>query len=97
MSFSRIPRLTSAVRALHTSAPARQPAANPTEIFQKAFGERAAAQTSPLVKNDIQDNREQFKANQVRLLPISFFFRLYTGKEVHRADLSCSVFFLNSY
>ncbi|OXG13313.1 ribosomal protein S18, partial [Cryptococcus neoformans Tu401-1] len=64
MSFSRLPRLSSAVRTLHTSCPARQPAANPTEIFQKAFGERAAAQTSPLMKNEVQDNREQFKANQ---------------------------------
>lgn len=96
MSFSRIPRLTSAVRALHTSAPARQPAANPTEIFQKAFGERAAAQTSPLVKNDVQDNREQFKANQVRLLPISFF-QLYPREEVHTTNLSSSGFFLNSF
>lgn len=93
MFFSRIPRLTSAVRALHTSAPGRQPPANPTEIFQKAFGERAAAQTSPLVKNDIQDNREQFKANQVRLLPIS----LFSGEKVHIADLSSSGFFLNSF
>lgn len=74
MSFSRLPRLTSAVRTLHTSCPARQPAANPTEIFQKAFGERAAAQTSPLMKNEVQDNREQFKANQVRLYPFSSFF-----------------------
>lgn len=79
MSFSRLPRLTSAVRTLHTSCPARQPAANPTEIFQKAFGERAAAQTSPLMKNEVQDNREQFKANQVRLYPFppfSFLFLL---------------------
>lgn len=74
MSFSRLPRLTSAVRTLHTSCPARQPAANPTEIFQKAFGERAAAQTSPLMKNEVQDNREQFKANQVRLYPFPPFF-----------------------
>lgn len=97
MFFSRIPRLTSAVRALHTSAPGRQPAANPTEIFQKAFGERAAAQTSPLVKNDIQDNREQFKANQVRLLPISLFSVYIPGEKVHIADLSSSGFFLNSF
>lgn len=97
MSFSRIPRLTSAVRAFHTSAPTRQPPANPTEIFQKAFGERAAAQTSPLVKNDVQDNREQFKANQVCLLPLSFFFQLYPREEIHTTNLSSSGFFLNSF
>lgn len=90
MSFSRS-RLTSVVRALHTSASTRRPAANPTEIFQKAFGERAATQTSPLMKNEVQDNREQFKANQVRFLPISLLPIVYSWWKVHmdikKADL----------